>query len=375
MYFLVPSSVATSNETRIKIMTEHVSSLIASNNWDQLYEFIESNPITAIGEFPPYCTRLHQLCSIGSAPVALIDLVARIDPSAIIQTERMHGDTCLHIIARNSQISATKLKSLLGHLEEKNRDGMLIRNMLGGTALHSAANHNAVLEAFQILVISNVQIIRMTTLDGTHAISTLWNSFIQTIPGTMLVARMLKQAEAVHDPLFERFWSKAEFLALEYVRFLGLTDVQNISDSGSCVLHGLLKLNAVIKFFEVALKRNRAFALARDVEGNLPIHRLLEYRPYRLKERDAIRSLLEAAPEAAMVMNDFNDCPLLLAIRNRIPWENGVDIVAQQGRDVIAIREVKTRLLPFQYAAFIGGRVAVETTFQLLIMRPDLLKC
>jgi ankyrin repeat protein len=354
---------------------EHVNHLVENNHWDLLYKYFEANPDAAIGNHPLHVTRLHWLCSIGSVPVTLIDLVSELDPSAIVLVDRKYGDTCLHVVARNCQTSAVKLKCLLGHLPDKDRPGILIRNIFGGTALHSAANHNAVLETLQILIASNPQIIRVATFDGTHAISALWNSFVQTIPGSMLVARILEQSDPIEDSFFERFWSKIEFLALHYIQLLGISESTDISESGNDIVHGLLKSNVTINFLKVALKRNPAFALARDFKGNLPLHRLLEDRPYRLKERDAIQSVLNAAPDAAMKMNKNKDFPLFLAIRNRIPWENGVDMVAHEGRDVIAQTECATSLVPFQYAAFVGGKYALETTFQLLLMRPDLLNC
>ena len=350
-----------------------LQSLIEENVWDRVYERILEKPDTAkqIVNVSLGWYLLHWLCSIGSAPLELIQLVASVYPEAITAPDRRYGDTPLHIVCRNSQTSSQKMKVLLQYLGD-NREGVLIRNIFGGTALHSASNHNALLEVLQLLVECNPRILRVTTLEGIHAVGALWHSYIQTIPGFMIVARMI-EGEEVSEGHFDRFWKKVEYLSRQYFY---LTRDQSLpaDDSSDYTLHGLLLCNVAINMFKVALKRNPAYAWTPDNDGNLPIHKLLETRPYRLKEKDAIESVLRVAPQTASRANSAGDFPLLIAIRNRIPWENGVDKLLEIDSTVVYRRDPTTGLYPYLLAASIGGKFGVETTFHLLLSQPDLLQ-
>ena len=311
------------------------------------------------------------------------------------------SQTPLHLAARHSQISPAKVQHLLAaysSIQNDNDDndddenqqqqqqqqptlqgnGVLVRNQFGGTALHSAANHNAVLPVLQALVQANPRILHLPTREGIHAISALYTAYIQTIPGYMAVARILK-GEHHHDDdddddrvegHFLRFWQKAVFLA---------TADQPAPDDDNTtrerlVLHGLLQRQIVVKFYELALKWDPTLATVRAPStGNLALHVLVERRPFRLKEKQAIEATLRAHPTAASVRNGAGDLPLFLAIRNRMPFGNGVDLILAACRHSVTCRDPETNLLPFQLAAAVGGKVAVDNTFHLLLTQPDLL--
>lgn len=357
-----------------------LDALIEDHEWARAMDRVRTHPHEARTIVNPSLgwTKLHWLCSIGSTPTEMIELVASLYPEAIIIPDNRYGDTPLHIICRNSQTSAEKIRTLLKHLPQDG-EGVLIRNRFGGTALHSASNHNAVLEALQALVTKDRRILRVTTHDGIHAVSALWHSYIQTIPGYMIVARIL-EGDVVNEGHFERFWGKATFLATEYYRQTRLSRYAaantNADETRSGpVLHGLLQCNVPINFFKVAVRRNPRDAEFVDELVNLPLHRLLEDRPFRLKEREAVEELVKAFPEALSHPNAAKEFPLQIAIRNKIPWENGVDILIERDSHAIHRLDARTGLYPFQLAASVGGKVSVETTYHLLRRQPDLLEC
>lgn len=300
--------------------------------------------------------------------------------------------TPLHLAARHSQISPAKVQHLLaacGSMQNDTNDndenqqqqqqptrqgsGVLVRNHFGGTALHSAANHNAVLPVLQALVQANPRILHVPTRDGIHAISALYTAYIQTIPGYMAVARMLK-GEHHHDDdrvegHFLRFWQKAVFLATA-----DQPDPDDNTTRERLVLHGLLQRQILVKFYELALKWDPTLAtVPAPSTGDLALHVLVERRPFRLKEKQAIEATLQAHPAAASVRNGEGDLPLFLAIRNRMPFGNGVDLILAACRHSVTYRDPETNLLPFQLAAAVGGKVAVDNTFHLLLTQPDLL--
>lgn len=312
-------------------------------------------------------TKLHWLCSIGSTPASLIEVVARINPLAITLPDRRFLDSPLHLAGRNCQVSAVKLEALLSYVEDP--QAVLVRNQFGGTPLHSAANHNAVIGALQVLVDANPRILTITTHEGLHAIAALWHSYIQTIPGYMSVAKILK-GESIEDAHFARFWNKAMYLATAYYRVV----VDPTEQGDDCALHGMLKCNVALNMFKVALAFHPILAAAVDINGNLPLHRLLRDRPYRLKEREAIQALLDKYPQATSVVNDEGQVPLTIALLHKIPWANGVDALIAVDSSAASWRDPHTGLYPFQLAASIGGKVALETTYHLLLTQPDLIQ-
>jgi ankyrin repeat protein len=365
-----------------------VVELIDSNQWDVVYQEFEANPQLAFEVYNPLrlgWTKLHWLSSIGSTPPRLIDLVAKCNPDAVTLPDARYGDTCLHIACRNSQTSDEKVRILLKHL--KDVDGILIRNHFGGTALHSAANHNATLGTLRLLVETNPRILKVTTREGLHAVSALWHAYLQTIPGYMSVARVLQQggaSEEIDEP-FERFWSKVEYLASEYYCYTAVTHPRmggrlerlhpRRDDDAQYVLHALLQNSVILNLLKVALLKRPRLALVPDtLAGNLPLHRLVSDRPYRLKEREALSDCLAAYLDATGRANHNGDYPLFIAIRNKIPWENGVDLLVQANPGIVGRRDRSTGLRAFQLAAAVGGKVAIESCFHLLLTRPDLIE-
>ena len=87
-----------------------------------------------------------------------------------------------------------------------------------------------------------------------------------------------------------------------------------------------------------------------------------------------IRELLQIYPEAAGKLNNEGHAPIFIAIRNRMVWEEGMEVIANANTDVLATTDKDTGLYPFLLAASLSGRVAVNTTYHLLSAKPYFLK-
>lgn len=343
---------------------------ISNNDWDNVQFLCESDPKVAAAVDPVSGrTPLHMVCSIGSASPAVIAAVAAAAPHNIKAVDKVYHDTPLHIVCRNSQKTATKVEIILKHCSPED---IVRRNVIGGTCLHSACGHNAVFAVLQLLTHKNPSVLKISTFDGIPPIRGLFFSYTQSIPGVLAVGKILKGVALTDAGHFDRFWSKACFLALEYFK---LTTAYSASDmtpiSNKYVAHGLIHSNAPLNLLKVALSRDPSCAKAADKGGNTPLHLLVERRPYRLKELDAIRSTLKAFPGAAAVANHDRNPPLILAIHNKIPFENAIGEILRADMTVVSRHDTETGLFPFQLAASQGGPEALNTTFQLLTALPQ----
>lgn len=388
------------------LLVEHITQFIDTQQWDALRSAVERHSHIAqrVVNVTTGWTLLHWITQIGSTPVGLIQLVAQYQPSHILQPDLVYRDTPLHFSCRQSQVTAKKVRVLLDliPLDRLNASvGISSRNIFGGTPLHSACNHNAILEAIQALVEAFPRLVQIRTHQGLHVVSTLWDAYQQTIPGVTCTARILQgYIDSQHKHHFSLLWQKVEYLALETLRqstgdYEGMmaimspevnepeprhtmsasnptTDPEQFLNSPRPVIHGLLRCSVPINLFKVALKCHPSYALAHDTDGNLPLHWVLLNRPYRLKERDSIQALLEAAPQTASQRNAIGEFPLLCAIRNKIPCQNGLDLVVQADPTALEKPDPVTGLFPFLLAAVVGGRVAVDTIFHLLLKHPSL---
>lgn len=262
---------------------------------------------------------------------------------------------------------------------------MELRNRFGGTVLHSSCGSQSSLETLKLIVAKNPAIIPAVTHEYNHtALTALWHSHLQSIPGQIQIGKILKGRE-IDDAHFDRFWEKLTFLACqahhyssEYSEKGGATANRTATTFGeeesSCALHGLFLLRAPIKAIQVAIRRHPEWAQVADPNGNYPLHVVVLRRPFRVKDGDIFDMLLEAFPDAAGVKNKNGDTPLVLAIRDRMVWEEGMQSLVHANTDVLSALDPQTGLYPFLQAAALDGRVAVNTTYQLLCRRPDLVK-
>merc|ERR1712224_1008575 len=103
----------------------------------------------------------------------------------------------------------------------------------------------------------------------------------------------------VNELHFTRFWNKIVYLAKERFRISSVCPEHIKSDDNDdellsrYILHGMLGLKSPLHTIQVALKVNPDWARYADTEGNYPLHHAVIRRPYRIKDVDLIRELLQ----------------------------------------------------------------------------------
>ena len=351
--------------------------LIEAGHWDLLRIRIMENKeeIKKTDEITGR-TILHQLAYKPPVPDDIFQLVVETYPEAAKVQEKLYGTTPLHILCWTSQRSTRKVQILLKHMEPAD---LLRRSYFGGTALHSACGSNANIDVIKAIVKPNPSIVLAKThgksiLYKQTALIALWQCHLQTIPGHMQIARIL-QGEDVRERHFERVWEKIIFLACEAFKVSPSYQKGEIEESEieNYALHGLLSLKAPVALYKVAIKRHPKWTAYPDGNGNYPLHNILTTRPYRVKDVEIITELLKAFPEVASKKNKKGESPIFVAIRERLGWEEGLGQIVNAKPEILASTDDETGLFPFLFAATLGGRVAIESTFHLLSSKPDLI--
>jgi hypothetical protein len=318
-------------------------------------------------------TVLHLLCNGADSPRDLFTKVLRCFPEATKLQEKKYGATPLHALCWSSQRSMDRVQILLEYMDE---ESLLIRNWLGGTALHSACGSHAWLPVIKLLVHKSPSLLLQRTQDYNHtALTALWHSHLQSIPGHMAIARIL-EGEQVNDGHFCRFWEKVEFVVCESYRLCPQCPKQQVDEASFklYLLHGLINLRAPLNIMKVALKINPAFAAQVDADGNYPLHHVVIRRPFRIKDIEILSVLIAAYPEAASKRNHEGQAPIFIALRDRMGWEEGLEVIVKADTEILASTDTETRLYPFLLAACADGRVAVNSTYNLLCAKPHLIK-
>ena len=123
----------------------------------------------------------------------------------------------------------------------------------------------------------------------------------------------------------------------------------------------------------MALKLNPSFASMADADGNFPLHHVVIRRPFRVKDLEIITKLLEAYPSAAGMRNRDGMTPVFIALKDRMGWEEGLGEIVKAKTDILSTKDLDTGLYPFLLAASVGGRVSVNSCYNLLIMKPHLI--
>jgi hypothetical protein len=320
------------------------------------------------GQYP-----LHALCCIGAAPLLLIKHIASLYPPAIAEPESQYGDTCLHILCRTAQCSHDKLATLLKLTPPTT---IAIRNRLGGTALHSAANHNATIETIELLLHTYPPVLNVRTPERRHALEILYAGFTATIHGHVHLIKILNHppdnsgaggagtTTLPQSSIFDRFWNKVRLLAL--TAFFqsdrstcnplpnGIRKYDNGSDD-QYLLHGMLLCGDVPdQMLRLALKLVGPVAvqLATDVNGNTPLHHYVQMAHRRRRSKTSSRhnnnnihhhrnnnhhhddEIRRSFQWAAGVRNHEGFLPLHLAIRERLPYEDYWGIPATLGSNI-----------------------------------------
>jgi hypothetical protein len=348
-----------------------MAELIEREDWETALEVCRSHPeqIMAGLDRQTGGTVLHRLCTKPHAPLYLFEAVLNAYPEAVRIQDTAYQATPLHVLSWTAQRSTAIFSLLLSHT---NQDDLERLNRYGGTVLHSACGSQASLDVIKLIVQKNPGIVLARTHDSNHtALTALWQSHLQSIPGHMQVATILK-GETVTSDHFDRFWEKVTFLARVAYRQSCPSCTDDSITNGMYELHGLFQLRAPINAIKVAIRRHPEWAQVPDSDGNYPLHVVVIRRPFRVKDKDIIDMLLKAYPDAAGKKNKAGDTAIFLAIRDRIDWNDGLKCIVQADTDTLASSDSQTGLYPFLLAASLGGRVAVNTTYELLCERPDL---
>lgn len=349
-----------------------VAQLIEDADWEAASAYCDKHPDKIRGvDALTGGTVLHRICTKPPAPMELFKKVLQLYPEAVKVQEKVYSATPLHILSWTSQRTSAKVELLLKHMDP---DDLNLRNRFGGTALHSACASQSSFDVIKMIVKKNPSILTARTYDYSHsALTALWQSHLQSIQGHMQIARIL-EGEEVNERHFDRFWEKLVFLTREAFKQSPSCPEDLDPESTRFGLHGLLHLRGNLQTMKVAIKRHPEWAAVPDSDGNYPLHLIVERRPFRLKDVEVIGELLKAYPEAAGKRNDFGDAPVSIAIRVRMAWEEGLRDIVNTNTDVLGSIDSETGLYPFLLAASLGGRVAVNTSYQLLCERPDLVK-
>ena len=350
--------------------------LINDGEWLLVRSRIKNRPEEVIGFIDETTgwTILHDLCSKPPTPEDIFRATVDLWPDAIKVQEKNYRATPLHVLCWSSQRSVKKVQILLEHMNHPEHD-MMARNRFGGTVLHSAAGCHAGLPVLKALIEKYPPIAMARTQEYNHtALTALWHAHLQSIPGHMQIARILKGEEVTGDNHFDRFWEKVVYLARESFKLSSDASKDLDPTSTDYVFHGLLHLRAPLNTLKVALRRNPHWAAIPDANGNFPLHHVVIRRPFRVKDKDLISELIQACPEAAGKKNSDGNAPIFIAIRDRMGWDEGLGMIANANTDVLSQTDSDTGLYPFLLAASLSGRVAVNTSFQLLCANPYLVK-
>ncbi|CAJ1954353.1 unnamed protein product [Cylindrotheca closterium] len=349
-----------------------LAGLIEDMNWEKLRTAIHERKeeLKEVDDSRGW-TILHRLCALPPVPKDIFQSVVKLCPEATKVRDKKWGQTPLHVLCWNSQKTVGKIQILLQHMPPED---LLIGTHLGGSALHCACSGHAFLPVHQELIRANPKIVLVKSREYKHtALVALWQSHLNTIQGHMQVARILK-GETVEERHFKRFWEKVVLMATTAFKLSPTYSPEMNNDIERYALHGLQFLRAPLKTQQVAIKLHPEWVSVADSEGNYPLHNVIIRRPFRIKDIHLIKDLVAVYPEAASKRNARGDEPIFIALRERMAWDAGVEALVKAQPEILSSMDRETGLCPFLLAASLDGKVAVETTYQLLSENPHVAK-
>lgn len=328
---------------------------ISQQAWSKCLLLLRSNPELARyqhhrGGLLP----LHRACSRGSTPHSIIEALVEAYPPAVnFQTPSNLCDTPLHMQSRNSQRTCSKIKTMLLFANAE------ITNRLGHTALHTACGSIAMIEVLQALIDQDESLLEVKDIYGQTPLIALWESFLQSIPGHLTVARILKDGDdAPLTQSFLRFWDKVRLLVL-----------RSCTDYPSDLLgHAMLQVGAPTKMIQVAMKMDSELATRIDEDGNTLLHKMIQCR--RAFEKNLFRSAASARL-SLMRRNRNGDTILTLAIQGT-GMVDYIPIISHACPELISEQDLQTQLYPFQQAA--AENCSLDVIYSLLLEQPQVIQ-
>lgn len=366
------------HDTDVKSIPE----LILDGKWDVVKAYYEAHPEEIKGHVDPTngSTILHAVCAIPASPVEVIELVADTWPEALTIQENRYGATPLHLMCWTVQKYSRRVEALLKRYRRP--EDLLIRNnVLGSTVLHSACGNHADLSVIQAIVQKHPPVLLAKSKNQDTVFHALWQSHLQSIPVHLRIARILRgnKEDADEKPFFSKFIDKMNFLAIETFRLSPLCpDPEETREeiNSSYILHGMLDMKAPLDAILLALKLRPGLASTVDKGGNYPLHHAVARRPFRIKYTKLLRKLRLAYPEATVLRNSEGLAPIHMAIRERMAWDDGFGelLATENCEEQLELLDPQTGLYPALLCASLGGKVAVNNVFCMLVAQPDLVK-
>lgn len=383
--------------------------------WDEISHICEHKPhIIQLTIFPNGNTVLHEVCSIGSAPHSIVTQIASIWPDAALLRNK-HGDSPLHIAARNSQQSSARVRFLV-HL---NHDALLYKNHAGQTPIGTACVSVAWLPVIEILVEACPFALVVRDQYGRSPIALLWLSYLKTVVGAIAVQNYIRNSGGVDGGMSRglgRFWDKFRFCVLTaYPAILNNSassimqeprEIESNSDSeeqdeirdddhdhhandDSLLLHAILAQNirkgTNHQILAIALTNNPNLALIVDRCGQNPLHKLAAGTDIL-----SVQVLLKKCPDCAKRTNRQGRLPLHIALQSwketgnkheegkgqHRKWTKKVDLIVNAHVDALDIPDCGVAgsnfdgLYPFMIAACLDD---ISMTYEILSRRPTVL--
>ena len=366
------------HNTEIKSIPE----LIQDGQWDVVKAYYEAHPEEIKDHIDPTngSTILHAVCAIPASPVGIIELVADTWPEALTVQENRYGATPLHLMCWTNQKYLRRVEALLNRY--RSPQDLLLRNkVLGSTVLHSACGNHADLSIIEAIVRKHPPVLLAKSKNQDTVFHALWQSHLQSIPVHLRIAKILRGQKDEEDekPFFSKFLQKMNFLAIETFRLSPMCPNPEESREeiiSKYILHGLLDMKAPLDAILLALKLRPELASAADKGGNYPLHHAVARRPFRVKYTKLLRELRLAHPEATVRRNSEGMAPIHTAIRERMAWDDGLgELLATENCEAqLGLRDPQTGLDPVLLCASLGGKVAVNNVFCMLVAKPDLVK-
>ena len=350
--------------------------LIRRGQWDTVECLCDNNPtIIEIARTKANNTILHELCSNGSAPYALVKKVMHIWNDATM-LQNKHGDTPLHLTTRVSQDSSYKVKLLV----ECNQDALNVKNNAGQTPLGTACVSNARLDVIELLVDTCPALLLVKDEYGRTPAELLWSSVQKNIPGSLAIRRYLNDGGEMGN-ILTKAWSKFQFCIMESYRYSNAgqgRDDTSIMQPDNMLCHAIIDQNVqggnLDQVLAIALTIEPNLAMQVDEKGNTPLH-ILAGRNNDLK---AINAVLQKCPHSATKKNKDGRLPLHIAVNKGKEeyfsvekWRKIVNCIVEANIDALDCQDgEKGNLYPFMIAASEGD---VQLTYSMLLQRPAFL--
>ena len=330
-------------------------------DWDKVLYFLQYCPSLAKYQHPKRgLYPLHLACLRGCTPLNILVSLVDAYPAAVnLKTLDRFRDTPLHIVSRNSQRTSSKVKALLPHADSN------IVNAMGHTALHTACGTNAVIDVLYALIDKDENLLDIKDTNGQTPVIALWESFMQSIPGHLTVNQILQGGTDCSTKSFCRFWEKVQLLVLR-------RQCQQ-SRSHDALGHAIVESTSQIpKMLHVALILDPQVAL-NIRHGNTLFHSLLQHHfPFHPQIFELMASQAASRRRDIIVSRNAQGKTILgLAIEeNMVTY---IPSILAAAPDLLGMRDVQSRLYPFQLAAACH-ECSTTLIYQLLREGPEVIQ-